>query len=125
MEPDKISGSSPGPDVIVALTGISGHPDQHDTSGSKAPNANMSPGGSPDPGHLIDLQWLNESWTPTQAHIPGTLRTFRVLGARHLNTESCYCVTTIDHNMGLSSSLSSNISIQAIHICMFLIILSP
>lgn len=57
MEQDKIFGSSPGPDVTVALIGISGHPDQHGTSGSKAPNANMSPGGSPDLGHLIDLQW--------------------------------------------------------------------
>lgn len=52
-EPDMVLVHSPGLDVIVALAGITGHPDQMASMAVQSLNASMSSDSSPDPGLVL------------------------------------------------------------------------
>ena len=55
MVPDMVYGNSLVPDIIVVLADIVIHPVLHGTSDNVVLITNMSPGGSPNSGHLFGL----------------------------------------------------------------------
>lgn len=61
---DTVLGSSPGPDVIMAFLGITGHPYRHGPSGSVDPECQHVF------RHMLDVRWYQESQISTQTSDP-------------------------------------------------------
>lgn len=54
-DPDMFPGSGLDPYVMMALVGFTDYPDYHGQVAGWPSNANMYPGGNPDPRHLFGL----------------------------------------------------------------------